>query len=739
MKLQKAAPYFLVAIVVMIGIVLRIYDLDEKSLFGDEWLSVRDAESIHWWWGQPPLFFLVLRFFMSIETNDFVLRLPAVIFGVLTMPLCYYIGRLFFGTKEGLVGAFLLSISWMHIYYSQQVRMYSLFVFLCLSSLFFFYKCFFEGEEKGKRERGSRIRLERNRTGLFVGFIVSTVLGLYTHFFMVFIVAVEVVYFGLMMISDHISRRSKSFSKRRLESKRREKVFLIFLLCNIAIFALYSPVIITRRGVASTLVERDGGDYLVRTLELSFLTKSFTWFSNTGGLIWSSNTDIFALSIYLSFFICGLLLSVKKFKKQIVLLSIWITLPILLTFLLSTRMNIQSKPRYLIFILPIYLIIISRAIVGIAEFVSRVIETRWRARIKTRLLKESGMFLAVLSLILIVFSYSSIPTLLGYYNRPEDENWRGVAQYLEREWQPNDLILLQPDWNRGTFLYYYHTNPSDSVLTPTSLSLAEIEGISKYNRVWFVYPHNYRRTFDRDKEIWYWLRQNSDAVFNPGGIDVFFLSPEEHPLFRASVFLGSRAKYAVSIWTSTLLSMSASIRIFNETTLISSSILSEFDTAFFIDFGRALSDLERKNIEESIKEGLIVILIGLSPYYLAGGSYDLTSISSWFGATHFSEAPKEARWKVKFTGNATEIMKNIDLDHEYEFYTSSDWSTPTGCTVNPHSVVYAYRVNDQAGAIFSLKFGNGTSIFNGARYGWNSKDAETWRLFLQALVQSVIG
>lgn len=726
MKLQKVAPYFLVAILVILGFILRIYDLDEKSLFGDEWHSVRDAErgsSPH-----PIFFFLILRVFMFNGTNDFVLRLPAVIFGVLTVPLCYYIGKLFFGKREGLVSAFLLSVSWIHVFYSQQVRMYSLFVFLSLSSLFFFHKCFFEGEEKRKRRRGIRIRLERNEIGLLFGFIVSTVLGLYTHFLMVFIVAVEIVYFGLMMISYQISERGKSVSKRIWESKRRENMFILFLLCNIAIFALYSPMILTRREEVSWLVEEDGDEHSVPTLELSFFIKTFTWFSNTRDLIWSGNTAVFALSLYLSFFICGLLISVKKSKKQIALLSMWVALQILLTFLLSTRTYIMPKPRYLVSVLPIYLIIISRGIVGTAELVSSLVKERWRAR--------TGMFLVVLSLILIVFSCSSIPALLGYYNRPDDENWRGVAQYLEREWQPNDVILVEPEWNRGPFLYYYHTNPSESVLTPTSL--AEIQGICKYERVWHVYPYNYRDVFDSDKEKLYWLYKNSDSVFNPGGIDVFFLSPEEHPLFKAGVFLGSAAEWAVPFWTSTLLSMGASITVFNETTIISNSSLSGFDIIFFIDFGRAPSALERQIIEESVEKGLVVVLIGLSPYYLAGGTYSLTKISSWFGATHLSEAPKEARWKVKFTENATEIMKNIDLDREYIFYTSNDWSTPAGCTVDPQSVVYAYRVNDEAGAIFSHKFGNGTSIFNGAQYGYYSEDAETWSVFLQASVQSVM-
>jgi len=234
------------------------------------------------------------------------------------------------------------------------------------------------------------------------------------------------------------------------------------------------------------------------------------------------------------------------------------------------------------------------------------------------------------------------------------------------------------------------------------------------------------------------LRRNSDSVFNVGGIDVFFLSPEEDPLFRAGIFIGSKAETTSAFWTSMLSSLGASVRIFDETSAISSSSLSGFDIILFIDFRQALGDLERHVIEENLEKGLVVILIGLSPYYFAGGSYDLASISPWFGATHFSEAPKEARWKTQFKENAADIMEDIDLDHEYEFYTSSDWSTPTGATVIPDSIVYASRVDDQAGTIFSHKYGNGTSIFCGARYGYNSKDAETWRLFLQALVQSVI-
>lgn len=58
------------------------------------------------------------------------LRVPSVIFGVLTIFVVYLIGRKLFDRKVALILSLLLATSGLHIYYSQEARMYSLASFL---------------------------------------------------------------------------------------------------------------------------------------------------------------------------------------------------------------------------------------------------------------------------------------------------------------------------------------------------------------------------------------------------------------------------------------------------------------------------------------------------------------------------------------------------------------------------------------------------------------------------------
>jgi len=345
MKLEKKLEsYFILGLVVIIGSVLRIYNLSEKSLWVDEFGSIRDSENIPWWSGHPPLYFIILHFFRYMGTNEFVLRLPSVIFGVSTILLSYMIGKLLFGTKEGLVSAFLLSISTMHIYYSQEARMYSLLAFLSLSSLFFFYKS---------------IR-EKNKVGTWIGFILLTLLSLYTHFFAGFVVIVEVIFFVLMFISNQILMKEKS-------AKLSKRTLSVFILSTTVIFMLYLPIIITRFPIISSYVEKPYGAQPAfqngqHILELSFLPKLLGWFSNGNGVV---------LFLYLSFFVYGSTFSIKKFKEQLTLLLFWVALPIILIYSLSTRVFLYPEARYLIFVLPVYLLVVSRGIISMTELISR--------------------------------------------------------------------------------------------------------------------------------------------------------------------------------------------------------------------------------------------------------------------------------------------------------------------------------------------------------------------------------
>ena len=67
----------------------------------------------------------------------------------------------------------------------------------------------------------------------------------------------------------------------------------------------------------------------------------------------------------------------------------------------------------------------------------------------------------------------------------------------------------------------------------------------------------------------------------------------------------------------------------------------------------------------------------------------------WVGATNFAEAPKDAKWNIRFTESAMNITTEIDIDKNYALYTSSLYPSPTGLTeIGTDVVVYATRVED---------------------------------------------
>jgi len=87
----------------------------------------------------PPLYYLVLKIWSTVfGTSEAALRLPSVIFGVGTVYLTFAIGKKLLNKSTGLIAALLLSVSPLHIYYSQEARMYSLSTFLVSLLVFTF-------------------------------------------------------------------------------------------------------------------------------------------------------------------------------------------------------------------------------------------------------------------------------------------------------------------------------------------------------------------------------------------------------------------------------------------------------------------------------------------------------------------------------------------------------------------------------------------------------------------------
>ncbi len=88
----------------------------------------------------PSLFYFLLHFWMLVWASEVWMRLLPLLFGVGSIFLVYSIGKILFSKSIGLLSAFLLALSPFHIYYSIEIRPYSLVIFLVLLSTYFLLK-----------------------------------------------------------------------------------------------------------------------------------------------------------------------------------------------------------------------------------------------------------------------------------------------------------------------------------------------------------------------------------------------------------------------------------------------------------------------------------------------------------------------------------------------------------------------------------------------------------------------
>lgn len=123
-----------VALLTLAGLALRVTRLGFQPLWWDEGYSVwfathplpemaaLTARDIH-----PPLYYALLHLWITLwGPGPLALRAMSVVIGALAIPIAYLVGRELTGPRAGLWAAALLAFNPLHIYYSQEVRMYGL-------------------------------------------------------------------------------------------------------------------------------------------------------------------------------------------------------------------------------------------------------------------------------------------------------------------------------------------------------------------------------------------------------------------------------------------------------------------------------------------------------------------------------------------------------------------------------------------------------------------------------------
>ncbi len=143
--------YAMVFFILCIAALLRFAHLGDADFGLDEILHVHVAKELAE--GKPPVLpsgqhydrSLLFSSLVSVAGilggfNEFALRVPSVMLGILLVFLVYWLTARWFSVPAGLVAAFMVTFSPIEIAHSREVRMYALFQCLFLLVLFFFYE-----------------------------------------------------------------------------------------------------------------------------------------------------------------------------------------------------------------------------------------------------------------------------------------------------------------------------------------------------------------------------------------------------------------------------------------------------------------------------------------------------------------------------------------------------------------------------------------------------------------------
>jgi 4-amino-4-deoxy-L-arabinose transferase-like glycosyltransferase len=473
----KRKPVTLLLLILVGGALLRVYTLAAESFYFDEAYSVWAARhSVIWLVSLstqrifPPLYYLLLHFWLVLGESEFAVRLLSVVLGLGSIVAIYTLAKQLFDTRVGLLSAFLLAISPLHLWFSQEARMYMLVLTLSLCSANFLL-----------------LALREGRRWHWLAYVLTTALAMNTHYFTLFLALFENAYVLYLLLRQ---RLRSSFWKH-------------WVLVQLAV-GLLSAI-----GLAGVFSEET--DYWWGLLD--------TWH---GAATWRD-----VLSIVLKFSLGPQISGRLAYVVALLLFgccAVW-ALVSLRPSSLSTPETRYSVPRSvrgppagarrpaarlewqrlslawddgLVFTL-LYLVVPIGAIFLVSQFRSFwvlrylfpflppycVLTARGIARMPGR---------ALPALVTIAIVLASLWPISDIYRSQQKEDWRGAVQYIAAHEQPGDVLLMVDEDLWLPFEHYYHGSMSHLGISRTITErdfLAARVGLaaSSHKRIWLVLSH----------------------------------------------------------------------------------------------------------------------------------------------------------------------------------------------------------------------------------------------------------
>lgn len=469
-----------VLIAILLGAAaLRLYHLGTPGLWLDELgqamvaqrplLDLLDGVRRHH--GAAPLDYLITALMVRTSNGEGVLRFPAAVWGLLSVYWLFRLGRRWHSPAAGLIAAALLAASAFHLRYSQELRFYSLFVFLTLSSAEALAVAWSSG---------------RLRAWLLYGALAM--LMLYAHYYATLMIVFQAVWVLLLWLEGR-GRSPQTLARRQIVS---------FVAVTAAAAVVFLPWLFYD-------IVREGGlpGETTPTLEWGVVETTLLAF---GGEFW----PWWALLA-----VCGLAAQWRRSRANAVFLALWVLVSLPLVVLSDQARSYFFHIRQMIIVLPPFLLLVSVGLCALAGGAAQVVQNRWgeKAAIIVR-----RVLLLTTTAALLALSWPRITTYFVDQERYED--WRSLGELLSDNLSLDDSVVA---WGVERYLAFY--SPRAVQQTHDLASLVELEALHATGKpLWLLVTPYLEQRRDLAAEVQSWIDRQSAIVFDLGaGFRLYYL------------------------------------------------------------------------------------------------------------------------------------------------------------------------------------------------------------------------
>lgn len=402
---------FYLPAIILLGLLLRFYQIGEGLLTFNEVAEVSIASfeaskiiyAIKAMVHSPPLYHFLLHFWMYLGNGEFTLRMFSLITGTLTIPFIYLLAKEFFDERIGLISAFLMAVMPIQVHFSQIARAYSLLTLLTLISIYYFVK----------------ILKDQTNIWLWIGYIISTILCTYTHYY-AFIIVITSNIAVLLMKKNFI------FYKKWFTSQ------LVLAIMYIP----WLPILF----YVESMRNRPYTGSIPPNPSLMEIPKTFEYFSTSishtfNSWIFDPIILVVAILLYTYLFIKGVAVLKDYQNNQKIILLVFLAFPLIIAFIYGFKIKAYSA-RYLIHTAFAYYIILALAVSNI---------------------KNRHVFITIIACILLI-SVGTIYPNTQYLNNLPKNDIPDIFEFIIENSEPTDIIVYPEMPLKLQFLYYYNNS-----------------------------------------------------------------------------------------------------------------------------------------------------------------------------------------------------------------------------------------------------------------------------------------